>query len=320
MALLNVVHNSFFAELIGQEQAVNLLHQAVTSQKIAPAYLFAGRSGIGKSIAAVGFTELLLNCSLRESSPQQHPDLMWVEPTYSDKGELITVSQAAAKDLKPKTAPKIRIEQIRQITQFLSRQPLKSNRLVVIIEDAHLMSEASANALLKTLEEPGNNTLILITPNTDSLLSTIVSRCQSVRFSPLSEQNLQLVLEKLNHREILAHPLLIAMAQGSPGSAIAAWTQLQSIPEPLHNKLLQTPQNYLQALITAKTITQLELSTQLWLVDYLQHYYWQQNQNHFLVKQWEKTRQYLLSYVQPQLVWECVLISNIEQQLISINQ
>lgn len=296
-------------DVIGQSQAVTLLKQTVISQKIAPAYLFAGIPGIGKGMAAKGFAELLLGCNFAESSWESHPDLMWVEPTYNDKGSLITASQASAQNLHKKSAPQIRIEQIRQISQFLHRRPLKSDRLIVIIEDAHLMSEASANALLKTLEEPGNGTLILLAPSIDSLLTTIVSRCQCVRFTSLSRQNLQLVLEKINHSEILNNPLLVAMAQGSPGLAIAGWQQLQTIPTDLYQQLLNIPQNYFEALMIAKTITQLELATQLWLVDYLQYYYWQQNQSFSLANQWEKTRQYLLSYVQPRLAWECLFIT-----------
>lgn len=297
-------------DVVGQTQAVTLLEQTVISQKIAPAYLFAGIPGIGKSMAAKGFSELLLGCSFADISLESHPDIMWVEPTYNDKGNLITASLASAQNLKKKSAPQVRIEQIRQITQFLNRRPLKSDRLIVVIEDAHLMSEASANALLKTLEEPGNGTLILLAPSTDSLLNTIVSRCQCVRFTSLSQQNLELVLEKINHSEILHNPPLVAMAQGSPGMAIAAWEKLQSIPTEIHQKLLEIPKTYFEALIIAKTITkELELTTQLWLVDYLQYYYWQQNQNFSFVTQWEKTRQHLLSYVQPRLAWECLFIS-----------
>ena len=295
---------NFLADLIGQEQAVTLLEQAFSSNKIAPAYLFAGIPGIGKSIAARGFAQLLLNCEGRSLS--NHPDLMWVEPTYSHQGNLIKAS--LAEDDRRKTAPKIRIEQIRQITQFFNRQPLKSDRLIAVVEDAHLMSEAPANALLKTLEEPGNGTIILMAPSVDSLLTTIVSRCQCIRFTPLSDENLQRVL-KTNYSEILANPSLITMAQGSPGSAIAAADKLGSIPDSLHQQLLQTPQNYLEAFTIAKAITQeLELPTQLWLVDYLQHYYWQQSRDFLLANQWEKTRQYLLSYVQPRLVWESMLL------------
>jgi DNA polymerase III subunit delta' len=295
-------------DLIGQEQAVTLLKQAVNSQKIAPAYLFVGIPGIGKKIAARGFAELLLECSFTESSVVTHPDLMWVEPTYSDKGELILVSQAKAQNLSFKSAPTIRIEQIRQISQFLNRRPLKSDRLAVVIEDAHLISEAPANALLKTLEEPGNGTIILIAPSIDTLLTTIVSRCQRIRFAPLSRQNLELVLKKAHYTEILEHHSLMAMAQGSPGLAIAGWQQLQSIPQQLSQQLLKKPQNYFEALTMAKNVTQeLELSAQLWLIDYLQYYYWQQDRNVTLAAKWEQTRQYLLSYVQPRLVWECFL-------------
>lgn len=299
-----------YTDLIGQKQAITLLKQAIKSNKIAPAYLFVGIPGIGKSIAAEGFAKLLLNSSNSLSSSSNHPDLMWVEPTYSDRDNLIKASVAEAENIRRKTAPQIRIEQIRQITQFFNRQPLKSDRLVAIVEDAHLMSEAPANALLKTLEEPDCGTIILIAPSTDLLLTTIVSRCQCIRFSPLSRENLQLVLEKNNHSEILANSSLIAMSQGSPGLAISAAEKLQKIPDSLQQQLLQIPQNYLEAFTIAKAITQeLELPTQLWLVDYLQHYYWQQNRNSLLAKRWEKTRQYLLSYVQPRLVWESLFLA-----------
>ena len=298
-----------FTDIVGQEQAVTLLQQVVSSQKIAPAYLFVGIPGIGKRIAARAMARSLLGCSSMDCSLEQHPDLLWIEPTYSEKGNLITVSQAEARDIKKKTAPKIRIEQIRQITQFLQRQPLKSDRLVVIIEDAHLMSEAPANALLKTLEEPGKGTIILTAPSTDSLLTTIVSRCQSIRFTPLSPKNLQLVL-KNNYSEILADRSLLAIAEGSPGKAILAWQQLRTIPADLQQKMLTIPNSKLEALMMAKTISQeIELDSQLWLIDYLQHHYWQQNQNTLLVHKWEKTRQYLLGYVQPRLAWECLLIA-----------
>ncbi len=75
------------------------------------------------------------------------------------------------------------IEQIREITNFLSRPPLESSRSVVVIEQADTMTESAANALLKTLEEPGKATLILIAPSPSSLLPTLVSRCQHIPLS-----------------------------------------------------------------------------------------------------------------------------------------
>ena len=309
--------DSSFENIVGQNRAITLLQQAIALNRIAPAYLFVGVAGIGRSLAAQGFAQLLLTQNLSEEKKSlmarkilhhNHADFRWLEPTFSDRGELVTASQAVAKDLKRKTPPKIRIEQIRQLIEFINRPPLESERLVVVIEDAHTMAEAPANALLKTLEEPGKATLILIAPSTESLLSTIVSRCQPIPFQRLSQQDLQQVLATTGNQEILHHPEILELAQGSPGEAIAAWSQLQAIPQYFLQQLKEVPRNHLAALHLAKNIAQeLDLTTQLWLVDYLQYCYWQKYHNPSMMQQWEDTRKYLLSYVQPRLVWECTL-------------
>lgn len=308
-----------FADLIGQKQAINLLQQAVILNRIAPAYLFHGTVGIGRTMAARSFAQLLLGANLppekqdllvKKLQTGNHPDLLWIQPTYKHQGEIISAQEAAAIGIKRKTPPKIRIEQIRYLTQFLSRYPLEASRLVVVIEDAQTMAEAAANALLKTLEEPGNATLILIAPSLDSLLPTLVSRCQRIQFYPLSQANLELVLQRLGYHAILQYPELMAIAQGSPGRAIESWQQLQALPTDLLSQLCQLSPNYLEAIKLAKIVSsELESTTQLWLVDYLQYYYWQQGGNSNLVRQWEITRQQLLSYVQPRLVWECTLLN-----------
>jgi DNA polymerase III subunit delta' len=324
-----------FPNLLGQSKAVELLLQAIALNRIAPAYLFCGSSGIGRTIAAKNFTQLLLTNGLslekqhlasRKLETGNHPDLLWVEPTFIKGEELYTAAQAAEQGLQYKTPPKIRIEQIRQITQFLNRPALEATRQVVIIADAQTMAEAPANALLKTLEEPGKATIILIAPDTDSLLTTLVSRCQRIQFNRLCSQDLSTILKANNYAAILEHPELMAIAQGSPGQAISAWEQLQLIPDELLQQLKRlrsarreasplgypegSPQTPLAALNLAQAITtQLDSSAQLWLVDYLQAYYWQQNQQLELMETWEKTRQYLLSYVQPRLVWECALLN-----------
>ena len=307
-----------FEGLIGQEKAVKLLLQAIALERIAPAYLFCGSSGIGRKLAANGFARLLLSSGLspgdrsisdKKLQTSNHPDLLWVEPTYLKAGELYTATEAASKGLQYKTPPKIRIEQVRNIIQFLRRPALESTRQVVVIEDAQTMAEAPANALLKTLEEPGNATLILIAPDVDSLLSTLVSRCQRIQFYPLSEANLKKVLELNGYGEILEHPELMAIAGGSPGKAILALERLRTLPDALLQQLRRSPLSPLEALQLARAIaTELDSPTQLWLIDYLQYYYWQQNHRVELMKQWEHTRRYLLGYVQPRLVWECMLL------------
>jgi DNA polymerase-3 subunit delta' len=307
-----------FANLIGQERAVGILERAVKLNRIAPAYLFYGESGIGRSIAAKEFAKLLLERDLspekqlvavRKINSENHPDLRWVRPTYIDRGELVSPSEAEARGLSLKTPPKLRIEQIRQIIEFISRPPLEASRLVVIIEEAQIMSEAVANALLKTLEEPGKAALILITTTLNDLLPTIVSRCQQVRFDPLSQEHLSRVLQQQGYRSILEHSEIMATAQGSPGKAIASWHKLQEISPDLLARLRRIPQNSLEAMSLAGKICQeLDLELQLWSIDYLQYYYWYKFQQAAIAQQLENTRRYLLASVQPRLVWECTLL------------
>ncbi|PSF38421.1 DNA polymerase III subunit delta' [Aphanothece hegewaldii CCALA 016] len=308
-----------WSELIGQPQAIELLQQAIQHDRIAPAYLFVGASGIGRSIAALCFCNALLSFGLskeKSSLTQQrkaasnHPDLLWVQPTYQHQGQLLTAKEAETAGLKRKAPPQIRIEQVREITYFLSRPPLESSRLVIIIEDAQTMTEAAANALLKTLEEPGKATLILLTPSTDAVLQTLVSRCQRIPFYRLSSDNMKQILTSKKYEEILNYPELLALAAGSPGEAIASYHYLQSIPIELREQLTHLPTSPIKVLELAKKLSQeLENETQLWLVDYLQQCYWNQSQNQTILETLEKARQCLLSYVQPRLVWECTLLN-----------
>ena len=309
------------AQLIGQPTAVELLETAIATSRIAPAYLFVGPEGIGRSLAAKCFAQMLLikpeqNYATvqKKLSAGNHPDFLWVQPTYLHQGKLLTSIEAEAISLKRKTPPQIRIEQIREIRQFLARPPLISPRSLVVIENAENMTEAAANALLKTLDEPGQGTIILITLRVDAILPTLTSRCQHIPFYRLSEANLKLVLQRADCEAILQYPELLQLAQGSPGKAIANFKKLQELPTDLILKLKELPQNQLNALFLAREITQkVELDTQLWLIDYLQYLYWQKHLNKEIIKNLETARQALYSYVQPRLVWECCFLSVISE-------
>ncbi|MBA2750351.1 MAG: DNA polymerase III subunit delta', partial [Tatlockia sp.] len=278
---------NFFAPLIGQTQAVELLNQAVTQNRIAPAYLFAGVDGIGRSLAARCFIEQLFCQHLPtvEQPPIQtrlrqgtHPDVLWVQPTYLYQGQRYSAAEAAENKLKRKAPPIIRTEQIREIAQFLSRRSAIAPRSVVVIEKAETMAESAANALLKTLEEPGQATLILIAPNAESLLPTLVSRCQKIPFYRLNLEALCQVLRQRGQEAILsAHPAILATCQSSPGNAMAAVEICQAIAPELIQSLEQLPKSSLRnALELARQVGLLELEVQLWLLDYLQQQYWQQ--------------------------------------------
>lgn len=312
---------NYFAPLIGQSQAVELLTQAINQNRLAPAYLFAGIDGIGRALAARCFI-LQLFCS-NLAAPQQtenllrqgnHPDVLWVEPTYLHQGQRLSSAEAAEKGLKRKAPPAIRTEQIREIAQFLSRRSSVAPRLVVVIEQAETMAEAAANALLKTLEEPGQATIILIAPSVESLLPTLVSRCQKIPFYRLNPAQIAQVLRQTGNEAILQqYPALIDTAQGSPGQAIASAQQIEKIPSELLSKISDLPKSLRAALDIARQVDKaLDTEQQLWLLDYLQHNYWQQ----FLAGkiavsplfQLETARKSLLSYAQPRLVWEVTLM------------
>jgi len=302
-----------FAEIIGQKQAIALLKSAINRDRIAPAYLFTGISGIGRRLTAEAFAQALIQdpkSSVRIKQ-RNHPDVTWVEPTYLDKGKLLTAKEAEAAGLKRRGAPQIRLEQIRQVAEFLSHPPLESRRSLVIIEDAQTMAESAANGLLKTLEEPGKATIILIAPDAGSLLSTLVSRCQRIPFYALSSGEIQEVLT----RHSLAIPdEILALAQGSVGNAIASLEQFQTIPAELLTKAQTIPQNPQQALTLAKQITkELEIDTQLWLIDYLQTYFWRSQGLVSIARSLEVAKKQLASYVQPRLIWEVMLVEWIEK-------
>lgn len=314
-----------FSPLIGQSQAIALLTQAVAKRRIAPAYLFAGAVGVGRSLAARCFVELLLSqgTSVNLAALQQrlrhhnHPDLLWVEPTYLHQGKRLTAAEAETAGVKRKSPPMIRLEQVREISQFLSRPPLEAPRSIVVLDQAETMAEGAANGLLKTLEEPGQATLILIAPGVESLLPTLVSRCQKIPFYRLSSEAMAEVLQQTGQAELLQQPQVLQLAQGSPGAAISHWQQLQTIPAELLQAVAQPPRSAREALTLARQIAStLESETQIWLLDYLQQWYWQTlpatPATQSIVQQLEKARQYLRQFVQPRLTWEVTLLNMVQ--------
>jgi DNA polymerase III subunit delta' len=305
--------------LIGQPQAIDLLKGAIAINRIAPAYLFMGANGIGKSLAAKIFIQLFFTKEIEKPEEIKaikqrildgnHPDLLWIEPTYLHNSKLLSAKEAAEAGVKKKAPPQIRLEQIRDISRFLSKPPLKTSRSIVVIEQAETMAEAAANALLKTLEEPGKGLLILLAPSPESLLPTLVSRCQRIPFYRLNENDMMQVFQQTENQEILNNKLILEIAQGSPGEAINAFNQIKNIPEEILTALKKPPKTNREALELAKKIDQnLDTEAQLWLVEYLQQLYWKNNRQKNIIEKLEKTRQYLLAFVQPRLVWEVTLL------------
>ncbi len=122
--------------------------------------------------------------------------------------------------LKP-SGPIIKIDQIRTLCRTLAMKPYEAAMRVVIISDAQAMNPAAANALLKVLEEPPLRTiLVLISAHTSDLLPTVVSRCQHIRFNPISKTNLAYLLVREHGVDAGDAAIIAAMAAGSLSRAL----------------------------------------------------------------------------------------------------
>jgi DNA polymerase-3 subunit delta' len=312
---------ALFSDLVGHTLAVRLLRAALVSGRVAPAYLFAGPDGVGRRLAARRFLEGVLSGGAGDPGLRRRlaegnlADLLWQEPTVLHQGQAVPASRAEALGASLRTPPQIRLEQVREVTRFLGRRPIESPRPMVVMEAAEAMAEAAANALLKTLEEPGDGLLILISSAPERLLVTIRSRCQWIPFSPLTAAQMETVLSR---GEAMADPEsprrpdpeeLMALAGGSPGALLAHRRHWQRLPEGLADRLGQRSSNPLEALELAREISEnLDGEQQLWLLQWWQNALWRHQRDHRPLARLEQLRQHLLSHVQPRLAWEVTLL------------
>ncbi|MBM5801533.1 MAG: DNA polymerase III subunit delta', partial [Cyanobacteria bacterium K_DeepCast_35m_m2_023] len=211
---------------------------------------------------------------------------------------------------------------VRELTRFLARRAVEAPGCLVVLEAAEAMAEAAANALLKTLEEPGDGLLVLITAAPDQLLSTIRSRCQTIPFKRLAPDALQQVLRRCGDPAASAAaapdpPVLLELAAGSPGALLEHRQQWQQLPVELRElaaQCLGTPQALrgcepLQLLDLARQISEtLDGEQQLWLLQWWQLVLWRGGGRPAMLERLERLRHQLLAYVQPRLAWEVALL------------
>jgi len=311
-----------FKNIYGQDLAIKILNSAISKEHLSPAYLFSGPEGVGRRKTAKVFIKALLNKNLeneegttRKIESNNHPDLMWIEPSYIFQGKSISQGKAKLERISMKSPPQIRLNQIKEITEFLGRKPLKSEKSIVIIEDIERMNESASNALLKTLEEPKIGLFILITQRPEKLLSTIRSRCQVVPFIRLKDNQVNKIIQELEDvqelndipREKISE--LISFSNGSPGRYLNNLQYWLGIPSDLRQKLEIKFTSHIEALKLAKEITDdLNIEEQLWFIDFQQNVIWEREHNSNMVKKLENLRKHLLTYVQPRLAWEVALL------------
>ncbi len=201
-----------FHDIYGHEKKIEIIQKTLAKKRIGHAYLFSGIPAVGKRTLALEFIKAL-NCdkvdslhdscgecvSCRKTQRKSHPDIFSVEAD----GQFI------------------RIDSIREIQKRIRCKPLEARMRAFIIDDADKMNDQAANALLKILEEPSpSNILILVTARPYSLPSTIISRCQHMRFNPLSSKTVAKFLIAQQGMDNQKASLLAALSGGSIGNAM----------------------------------------------------------------------------------------------------
>lgn len=192
-----------FDQILGHEHQKEILRRGLVNGRIAHAYLFSGPDGIGKRLMAMALARAIVcleqrgcgHCqACRKIDHQNHPDLHILEPDGSS----------------------IKIEQVRAFQRDLNLKPLEASRKICMIEQAETMTAGAANALLKTLEEPrGDTLLILLTAQPNRLLETIRSRCQPLPFTRHPNSRIQAELEKQLGIDATESHVLAALSEGS---------------------------------------------------------------------------------------------------------
>src|SRR2546428_8833562 len=206
--------------IVGHEHAINTLRRALVAQRVRHAYLFTGPEHIGKALLAQRFAQTLLctggadpydapqnPCnvclSCRKVMHGNHPDVHYIS--------------------RPPDRQFILIEQVRALQGEAARKTLEGRRNIFIIQGMHEMNVQAANCLLKTLEEPEPDVILLLTaPDPGLLLPTILSRVQLVPMHLLTTTQIKTALEQRWEVEPEEATLIAALAAGRMGWAVQA--------------------------------------------------------------------------------------------------
>lgn len=205
--------------LIGHQRIWNFLTQSAAKNRLAHAYLFVGPAEIGKKTLALEFAKWLLcqrksgqqacnNCrSCLDINKNQYPDVFVLQPRQEEKRGVTKTFEIGIEEVKALQ---------HQLSLFSHSAPYK----IAIVDEAASLTREATNSFLKTLEEPSHNSLIILTSSSwQSLLPTIISRCQLIKFLPVAEKEIIAGLKFIAKRNIDL-TAIVKLSAGRPGRAI----------------------------------------------------------------------------------------------------
>ena len=206
--------------IVGHEHAINTLRRALMAQRVRHAYLFTGPEHIGKALLAQRFAQTLLCTGGGDAhnAPQNpcNTCLSCRKVMHGNHPDVHYISRSTDKQF-------ILIEQVRALQADAARKTFEGRRNIFIIQGMHEMNVQAANCLLKTLEEPEPDVVLLLTaPDPGVLLPTILSRVQQVPMQLLTTKQIKTALEDRWHVEPGEANLIAALAAGRMGWSVQA--------------------------------------------------------------------------------------------------
>jgi len=219
-----------FTELVGQDAIAQTLSHALEQQRIAPAYLFCGPRGTGKTSSARILAKSL-NC-LTQAQPNPHPCGQCDVCRGISNGSILDIVEIDA-------ASNTGVDNIRELIERAQFAPVQCRFKVYVIDECHMLSTAAFNALLKTLEEPPEHVIfVLATTDPQRVLPTIISRCQRFDFRRIPLEAMVSHLQAIAQKEAIeitedAVRLVAQIAQGGLRDAQSLLDQLSLLAPPI---------------------------------------------------------------------------------------
>lgn len=197
-----------FEKIVGHQKNKAILEKSIINEQVRHAYIFTGLNGVGKSFMAKEFAKILLckeknspcnRCSsCMKMDSNNHPDFMEIFPDGAS----------------------VKINQIRKMQHFISIKPYESKHRIFLIHDSDTMKLAAQNSLLKTLEEPNEYVvIILLVQNIQTLIPTIISRCERINFEPINVGLIKKYLIEEKNIDALKAEKVSNISRGSIGIA-----------------------------------------------------------------------------------------------------